>query len=110
VAPGEVAQGTLVITNSGLEQRLLVGATALHRGMILGRYSRCSGNTSVMTNLVSRVHALVIAIGDQVHIIDAGSTNGVSIVTRHEHIKCEPVDPNVTYSLGGMSVRWEPKY
>jgi hypothetical protein len=102
---GEIVEGHLVIANGGAEQKLTVGATALERGIILGRYSRCSGDTSVMTDLVSRVHGVVIAIDGQVHLIDAGSTNGIA--TGGQEVKCAPIQASATYSLGGMKVRWE---
>lgn len=106
MVPGEVVEGHLVITNGGIEQRLSVGARALERGIILGRYSRCSGDTSVMTDLVSRVHAIVIFVDGRIHIIDAGSTNG--IVVGEADVKCAPIEPRATYSLGAMRVKWHP--
>jgi FHA domain len=108
LGPGEAVEGHLLIVNGGAEERLPVGAKALERGIILGRYSRCSGDTSVMTDLVSRVHAVVISVDDQVHIIDAGSTNG--IVVGEAEVKCAPVESGATYSLGRMLVRWEPAH
>lgn len=108
LAPGEPVAGQLAIANGGLEERLSVGAKALERGIILGRYSRCSGDTSVMTGAVSRVHAVLISVEGLVHIIDAGSTNGVLV--GEAQVKCAPVEPGAAYSLGTMRVRWDPTH
>jgi len=106
---GEAVEGTLVIASDGAEQALDVGATALARGIILGRYARCASDASVATDGVSRVHAVLIAIDEQVHLIDAGSTNGISCrgADGEAEVKCAPVAAGCEYSLGGMTVRWE---
>ncbi len=110
-APERVADepvaGTLLISVGGIAQRLEVGPSALERGLILGRYSRCSGDTSSMTNNVSRVHAVLIDVGGVVHVVDAGSTNGV--VVSKKDVKCAPIEVGVSYSLGDMRVRWVPR-
>ncbi|MHB8876046.1 MAG: FHA domain-containing protein, partial [Myxococcaceae bacterium] len=102
---GEAVEGMLVITNDDAEQRLSVGASALERGIILGRYSRCSGDTSMMTDAVSRVHAMLIAVEGDAYLVDAGSTNGV--FAGKVEVKCAAVEAGCEFSLGGMTVRWE---
>jgi len=103
--PGEAIRGHLLLLQTGVEQRLAVGASALKRGIIIGRYSRCVGNTSSMTNLMSRVHAVVIEVDGQVHIVDAASTNGT--FADGVEVKCAPVGRCVSYSLGSDTLlRW----
>jgi len=104
--PGELVQGHLVITTAGGEQKLAISERALQRGIIIGRYTRCAGDTSLMPDNVSRVHAVAIAVDGEVHIVDAGSTNGVLI--GREEVKCASIETGATCSLGGTLVRWEP--
>lgn len=55
--------------------RMALGASALERGVLVGRADRCA---SILTaSRISRVHVLVIAIDGQVVAVDTGSTNGV---------------------------------
>lgn len=52
----------------------------LARGFLLGRYGRCAApGTIEWDDKMSRVHALLFAVGDDVYIADLGSSNG----TRH---------------------------
>lgn len=50
----------------------------LCNGFLIGRYPRCAVRTS--DGMMSRVHALVIGRGDEMLVIDAGSTNGTFVV------------------------------
>lgn len=104
--PGERVEGHLWLADGHGEVLLPVGARPLERGLILGRYSRCNGATATMTNEVSRVHAVVMAIDGQLHLMDAGSTNGIFL--DDEQVKCAPITPGATYSLATLDVRWEP--
>ena len=103
--PNEAVEGHLVLINGSSAQRVPVGAKALDRGVILGRYSRCAGDTTEMNHMVSRVHAVLLRFDGELHLIDAGSTNGV--LKGAQEVKCAPVEPNCDYQLGGMRVRWE---
>ncbi|HVE83182.1 MAG TPA: FHA domain-containing protein [Myxococcales bacterium] len=104
--PDERVEGHLFISNGGREERLAIGARALERGVILGRYSRCTGDTTEVSDDVSRVHAVLLRCDGELHLIDAGSTNGTF---RDDHeVKCERVEPGCRYRLGRMRVRWEP--
>jgi hypothetical protein len=106
--PGEPVEGQLIIDPGANEERLAVGARALERGVILGRYSRCSGSTLAENYDVSRVHAVLLQCDGELHLIDAGSTNG----TYHgdQEVKCEPVQPGGRYSLDWVPLRWEPTH
>ena len=106
--PGETAAGLLLIENGGAQECVAVGSRALERGLILGRYARCTGDTGVTTNDVSRVHAVLIEQDGEVHLVDAGSSNGVS--RDGGPVKCEAIAPARTYHLGSMRVSWEPAH
>jgi hypothetical protein len=106
--PGERVEGQLIITHGACEERLAVGARALERGVILGRYSRCAGNTAAVSDDVSRVHAVLLQCDGELHLIDAGSTNGT--YRGDQELKCEPVQPGCRYRLNRMPVRWEPAH
>jgi hypothetical protein len=106
--PGERVEGHLLITHGASEERLAVGARALERGVILGRYSRCTGDTTEMSQDVSRVHAVLLQCDGELHLIDAGSTNGTFLGDRE--VKCGWVQSGCRYRLGRMRVRWEPTH
>lgn len=105
LGPGEAVEGVLLIGDGQGQRRLSVGRRALEQGIMLGRYPRCSG-ASAMSDRVSRVHAVLIAIEGEVHLVDAGSTNGTRV--DDEEFKCGPVEHGRSYSLGDLSVRWMP--
>ena len=50
------------------------GRTALERGVLVGRASRCDVVVPVQT--VSRVHVVLLLLEDGLRLMDAGSTNG----------------------------------
>ena len=106
--PGEEIEGLLILSTGGAQARLSVGGRALERGVILGRYSRCAGDTAVMSDQVSRVHAMLVRIEGTLHIVDTGSTNGT--ITGNRAVKCEPIGAGQAYALGRMIVRWEPTH
>jgi hypothetical protein len=58
--------------------RLRPSRQELERGIVLGRYDRC--HTRLSDERVSRVHALLIARGDDVLVIDTASTNGTDVI------------------------------
>lgn len=51
-----------------------LSTAALRRGVLMGRAERCEVSAPVMT--VSRVHAVLLSLDDELLVIDAGSTNG----------------------------------
>jgi len=103
-APGEPVVGCLTLTDEDREEDLLLGDSALKRGVVLGRYDRCAGHAAAGYN-VSRVHAVLAEVYGRVHLIDAGSTNG--IVVEENQVKCAPIVEEQTYSLGSMRLTWE---
>jgi pSer/pThr/pTyr-binding forkhead associated (FHA) protein len=61
-----------------VSRTLRVGQAALWDGILLGRYARCDG-TAMDDNNVSRVHALLIQLGDSLLAIDLASSNGTFV-------------------------------
>lgn len=105
---GEPALGNLVLESEGVSLSLPVGLSALERGVVLGRYERCVGYELLGSNgSVSRVHACLVLRGEQVVLVDAGSTNGL---TRDLHaVRCEPIVPRARYLLHHDAFAlWEP--
>ena len=73
-SPDEPPAGTLVIRGPRRTVRRSVGARALERGILVGRYDRCA--VGLDTGRLSRVHFLIVRDGDQIVGIDTASTNG----------------------------------
>ena len=75
--PGEDVVAELGIRGPGGSHRLAVGASALDDGILLGRYARCDGSyLFAADDSVSRVHLLLVRVGDRVVAVDTGSTFG----------------------------------
>lgn len=76
VEAGETPKGTLLAYRHGrVIEKLAVGARALRRGILVGRYDRCALGRSGCDR-VSRVHLLIVEDGKRVLAVDAASTNG----------------------------------
>ena len=77
---------------------------------MLGRYSRCdtAGATSLSLEKISRVHLLVVRIGDDLWAIDTASTNGVA--AGGTGVRVHRLQPGDELSLadGVGAVRWRP--
>lgn len=101
--PQEAVEGHLIVG----ELRLPVGARALQRGLILGRSERCDGQPTSMGHEISRVHAVIIRVDGCVHLIDAGSTNGV--FQGDLEVKCTPMVSSRQYTFVDTALRWEPR-
>jgi hypothetical protein len=72
----EVGWGTLRFAFGHQKQRRRVSAECLERGILIGRYDRCGLSFDGLSEL-SRVHLLLVRIGDEVWAIDTASTHGV---------------------------------
>ena len=79
---GEVegTAGTLEITGPTRTIRLRIGQEALGDGVLLGRYMRCDGTEALDDPSLSRVHAMLLHIDDQLIMIDTSSSNGMRVV------------------------------
>ncbi|MDF1562304.1 MAG: FHA domain-containing protein [Deltaproteobacteria bacterium] len=80
----EDAEGTLLIEGEDRVEQITAGPSALHRGLVIGRYSRCDNTVELGEDCLrlSRVHALVVKEGEGVWVIDTASTNGCWIGDR----------------------------
>jgi len=76
VTDGDLA-GTLELAGPSSHDTISIGHAALRDGVLLGRYPRCDSK-GVEDHLVSRVHALLIQIGDQLLVVDTASSNGTA--------------------------------
>lgn len=103
----EPPAGYLELRRGHIEERIAVGAKALRRGLLLGRYGRCHGGRVLDTDRVSRVHALLIEDDEMLHIVDTGSTNGTWL--GEEELKCAVLPPNTAVTLSEyVELRWSP--
>lgn len=102
--PDEVPAGQLVLSSDTATQTLRIGYSALDRGVVLGRYDRCSGSRVLDDHRVSRVHALVFRRDHTLWIADVGSTNGTFL--DGEEIRCAPLRPGAAVELGPVRARW----
>ena len=100
----EIGWGVLRLASGHQKARHLVSAERLERGILLGRYERC-GLTIGGLDSVSRVHLLVVRIGDEVWAIDTASTNGVQ--RRGKPISAVVLDAQDELHLArSLSVKW----
>lgn len=100
----EIGWGVLRLASGRQKARHPVSAERLERGVLLGRYERC-GLTIAGLDSVSRVHLLVVRIGDEVWAIDTASTNGVK--RRGQRISAVVLDAQDDLVLAdSLSVTW----
>ncbi len=100
----EIGWGVLRLASGRQKARHLVSAERLERGLLLGRYERC-GLTIGGLDSVSRVHLLVVRIGDEVWAIDTASTNGVR--RRGQAVSAVVLDAQDELELArSLSVTW----
>jgi hypothetical protein len=69
------AWGELRLVRDGEVQRQLISRQRLEQGVLLGRYDRCAILLSEL-DCISRVHLLLVRLGEDVLAIDTASTNG----------------------------------
>ena len=104
---GEAKVGQFELTSRLGHDVIDVGAEALRRGLLLGRYSRCdtAGARSLALERISRVHVLVIEIGGRVWMIDAASTNGIAVGGKS--VRVHAIGDGERVDLGGAgAVCW----
>ncbi|MET0405003.1 MAG: FHA domain-containing protein [Cystobacter sp.] len=72
----ESAWGSLRLVGAGQREEHYISLSRLEQGVLLGRYDRC-GIVLASSGLgLSRVHLLLIRMGDEVLAIDTASSNG----------------------------------
>jgi len=74
----EDAEGSLLIEGDDRIEQISASPSALRRGLVIGRYSRCDNTVELGEECLrlSRVHALVVSEGEGVWVVDTASTNG----------------------------------
>jgi hypothetical protein len=69
------AWGELVLRAGGMREYHRISLRRLEQGVLLGRYDRCGIALAAVVPL-SRVHLILVRMGEDVLAIDTGSTNG----------------------------------
>lgn len=112
LAPDEEPLGNLLVTTRQGAQVLVVGAQAVQRGVLLGRYARCdvTRQTLLVDDSVSRVHLLVLTLAEGLHAIDTASRNGTRSSDEPAPIRMAPLRPGRPLVLGQGTARvsWKP--
>jgi hypothetical protein len=104
VTDGDLA-GTLELASPSSHATISIGHAALRDGVLLGRYSRCDSK-GVEDHQVSRVHALLIQIGDQLLVVDTASSNGTAR-PGGEPERVHAIDGDTELDLGAATrARW----
>lgn len=100
--------GVLHLTCAGRTARLAVDEGAARAGVLIGRYDRCDHHgVRVLTDThVSRVHALLVRVGDQTVLMDAGSTNGLWHDGARVPVVRLGADTQVELGLNAATLRW----
>jgi hypothetical protein len=73
---GDIA-GVLELVGPSYRETIRVGQCEIKDGVLLGRYARCDGAGGLADDTsLSRVHALLIQVGDHLLLVDTASSNG----------------------------------
>ncbi len=105
------ARGIVVVQCGERRVSLRLGETALREGVLLGRYDRCDNgdNAFVDSELVSRVHLLLIEMAGGLYAIDTASRNGSWC--RSRDVRVARLEPGVELTLADeASVEWRPSH
>ncbi len=68
--------GELILEGPISRRTVRIGDRALCHGVLVGRYARCDLARTDEDNSLSRVHALLLHLDDELLLIDTASTNG----------------------------------
>jgi hypothetical protein len=110
VAAGDELLGTLEVQSRLGHDEVRVGSGGAERGLLLGRYSRCdtAGATSLSLEKISRVHLLVVRVGDDLWAIDTASTNGMTAGGSDVRVHRLQAGEALTLADGAGTVQWRP--
>jgi hypothetical protein len=110
LGPGDELLGTLEVQSRLGHDEVRVGVGGADRGLLLGRYSRCdtAGATSLSLEKISRVHLLVVRVGDDLWAIDTASTNGVASGGTGVRVHRLQAGDELSLADGVGAVRWRP--
>lgn len=110
LSDGEQPVGTLRLRVGNMVHSVLVGAPAIHRGILLGRYERCDvdGSKLLVSESISRVHLLLVEISGRVYAIDTASTNGTWTAEDDREVRIIAMDTSAELCLGNdlAYLRW----
>lgn len=84
--PGETAVGRVHLEVGRAEVNYPVSERLLERGLLVGRYERCQLALGGEVPSLSRVHLLVVRVGDELLAIDTASTNGIEHAGRRARV------------------------
>jgi hypothetical protein len=104
--PDEEVLGTLEVAAAGGVAKRAVGARALARGILVGRYARCEvGASAIDHSHLSRVHMLIIRVGGELLAVDVASSNGTLL--NGKPIEVAPLRDGDQFNLGDeLYVGW----
>lgn len=107
---GDELLGTIEVQSRLGQDQVRVGAQSAERGLLLGRYRRCdtAGATSLSLEKISRVHLLVVRVGDELWAIDTASTNGVAVAGSGVRVHRLQAGEELALADGAGAVRWRP--
>jgi hypothetical protein len=110
IGAGDELLGTLEVRSRLGHDDVRVGAGGASRGLLLGRYSRCdtAGATSLSLEKISRVHLLVVRVGDDLWAIDTASTNGMAAAGGEVRVHRLLPGEALTLADGAGTVQWRP--
>lgn len=98
--------GTLDVIGPNLRGQLSIGERALRDGVLVGRYARCDGAALLDDPSLSRVHVLLLHVGDTLLAIDTASRNG-SHLPGQRKARVLALDGDTEIHLGKHTrIRW----
>ncbi len=103
---GGAIAGTLDLIGPNLAGQITIGADELRDGVLLGRYARCDSSKLTDDPSMSRVHALMIQIGERVLLIDTASINGTRLYGHHRSRVIELTDDTDLQLGKATRARW----
>lgn len=101
---GDLA-GTLEIEQPGHSSIIAFGTRALLDGVLLGRYDRCE-LLGDLDDSVSRVHAMLVRVGDRLVLVDLASSHGLGPIGGGRARVAELVDGAAVWLGRQTRLRW----
>jgi hypothetical protein len=107
---GEEPLGKLVLHSAEGSGTILLGASALRQGVLLGRADRCDnlGLGALTSDHISRVHLLLVEIEGVRYAVDTASTQGVSRAMDPLQISRLEYGEELVMAVNRATVRWLP--
>jgi hypothetical protein len=100
-----LARGERIVAELALfrARRVKVGATALERGILIGRAARCDSGGALEDQRLSRVHLLIVAVREQIYAIDTASTNGSRLADEPGHLRVRALPDRAELELADVA-------